>query len=72
MLCIHEKQTGLLPKEAAIILGCGENMIKKMVEKNELKCYTVGKRIRFTRSDLMEWIDEAKRKQAQCRFNSLF
>ena len=55
------KETGLTSKEAADYIGCSEYTIKKWAREKVIRHYRVGKRIRFRKSVLENWIERQER-----------
>lgn len=52
------KETGLVAKEVAEILGCSEYIVRQKVREGKLPNYRVGRRIFFTRSGIVNWMKE--------------
>lgn len=52
------KETGLVAKEVAEILGCSEYSVRQKVRERKLPHYKVGRRIFFTRSGIDSWMKE--------------
>ena len=52
------KETGLVAKEVAEILGCSEYIVRQKVRERKLPHYKVGRRIFFTRSGIENWMRE--------------
>ena len=52
------KETGLVAKEVAEILGCSEYIVRQKVRERKLPHYKVGRRIFFTRTGIENWMRE--------------
>ena len=52
----ENKETGLTPEEAGMLIGCSAYTVKDMARNKEIPYYKVGTRYKFTRAALLRWM----------------
>lgn len=59
------EKTRMLPPQAADFIGCGYDMLMKMVRLKQIPHYRIGRRVFFTKESLILWIEEQEKQSMQ-------